>query len=114
MTIFEKYNLNIGEVNGSVVLWTDIRELRILSHFLDYWDKSLYIKEDLLPELTPVLDGTLEFNDIGADVVGSASIYQQITKLSSSELGFSDFELPTEDFYALILEWCNYLERANR
>jgi hypothetical protein len=114
MRLFEKYRLKALEINCSLCVITEDKELRILSHFLDFWNKSKDIKEDLLPELELVLNGTLTNNDIGADVIGQAYVKHDITVLDMSELGFSDMELPTEDFEGLIIEWLEFLESQGR
>lgn len=113
MSIFEKYGLKINDISGSKVVFTDDDSLRILSHFLDYWNKPKYIKLDLLPELDAVISGQTDFNDIGADVVGVALIEKDKTQLTSSELGFPDFELPTPDFVCLIRTWLLVLENRD-
>ncbi|SEE16601.1 hypothetical protein SAMN04487765_1621 [Tenacibaculum sp. MAR_2010_89] len=111
MKLLKKYNLSINK-NISVV--TTDNKKQILSHFISFWDNIEEIKEDLLPEIDSVINGKLEFNDIGADVVGLAYIEQSNTKLIESDLGHSDFELPTSDFKELIMEWLAILESTDR
>ena len=111
MTIFEKYNLEVIKENESIYLITHTKENRILSYFLDYWNRSDEIIDDFLPELDPVIEGELQYNDIGADVIGSAYFEREKTEFTSSELGFDDLEIPTNDFKELIMEWLSVLEK---
>ena len=114
MKIFKKYKLEIREFNGSLSVVTQDSQLRILSHFIDFWNKPKDIREDLLPELEKVLNGSFSYTDIGADVIGVAYVEPGITKLIGSELGFSNMELPTVDFKDLIMEWLTFLESQGR
>ena len=114
MKLFEKYKLKIMEINGSINVSTIDKQTRILSHFLDYWNKTKDIKEDLLPELNLVIEGSQFKNDIGADVVGLAIVDTNSTLICMSELDFSDMELPTKDFQGLVLEWLNFLESKGK
>ncbi|CAL2083505.1 conserved protein of unknown function [Tenacibaculum sp. 190524A02b] len=108
MKILKKYNL---EVNNNRISSKD-NDKQILTHFLSFWENTQDIKEDLLPELNLVITKKLKFNDIGADVVGVAYVEKEITKLIGSDIGHSNFELPTEDFKKIILEWLSILEKV--
>ncbi|WP_075341467.1 hypothetical protein [Tenacibaculum agarivorans] len=111
MELLKKYNL---EINSNEHIVTKDSNKQILVHFLAYWDNVQDIKEDLLPELNLVINKELKFNDIGADVVGVAYIESETTKLLGSDLGHSDFELPTKDFKELIMLWIYILEENGR
>ncbi|MDF0716482.1 hypothetical protein PY092_10005 [Muricauda sp. 334s03] len=114
MSLFEKYDLELKIILDRIHVVTDVKSTQILAQFLDLWNRSKDIKEDLLPELNPVLNGEMEFNDIGADVVGVAYIEANTTKLMGSDVGYSDLELPTEDFKELIMQWLSILEKEGR
>ena len=107
MNILEKYNI---EVDRKIVSSDDL-DKQILVHFLAFWNKIKDIEEDLLPELMLVVNGVLEFNDIGADVVGVAYVEKQNTRLIGSDLGHPDFTLYTNDFHQIILEWLSVLKK---
>lgn len=109
MNILKKYNI---EVDRKIVSSNDL-EKQILVHFLAFWDKIKDIEEDLLPELMLVINEVLEFNDIGADVAGVAYVEKQNTRLIGSDLGHSNFTLPTNDFHEIILEWLSVLKNKN-
>ncbi|WP_375581359.1 hypothetical protein ABWH96_10250 [Marivirga tractuosa] len=114
MNVFEKYNLELKTILDRSHFVTDIESFQILAQFLDLWNRSKDIKEDLLPELNAVVNGEMEFYDIGADVVGLAYIESNATKLIGSNVGYSDLELPTSDFKELIIQWLSILEKEGR
>ncbi|MFY7670462.1 hypothetical protein ACOSP6_05190 [Tenacibaculum sp. MEBiC06402] len=107
MNILEKYNIKI---NNKSISSRDLNK-QILVHFLGFWNNIKDIEEDLLPELMLVIDGVLEFNDIGADVVGVAYVEKQKTRLIGSDLGHPDFTIYTDDFHQIILEWLSVLKK---
>ena len=74
MNLFEKYNIKLSNICDRVHAVTKDSKHQILAQFLDLWNSSKDIKDDLLPKLIPVVDGEMEFNDIDADVVGLAYI----------------------------------------
>ncbi|CAL2089043.1 conserved hypothetical protein [Tenacibaculum sp. 190524A05c] len=108
-SIFKKYNLAI---KNNIVTSEDSSK-QILVHFLLFWNKIKDIEEDLLPELMLIINEVLDFNDIGADVVGLAYIEKLNTKLMGSDLGHPDLILPTRDFHKIILEWLTILRSTN-
>ena len=110
MSILQKYQLEIKKINGSIHLISEIEKFQILSQYLDLWNNTREIKETLLPEINLVLNGMLEYNDIGGDVVGVAFVEKEKTELNGSEVGYSKMTLPTQDFKDLITEWLNILE----
>ena len=112
--LFEKYNIEIREIGGSTTVVALDKNSRILSHFLDFWNKPEEIREYLMPKLEAIINKETEYDDIGADVIGAAFIEQEKTELTSSELGFSDMELPTSDFKGLVLEWLEFLEKEGK
>ncbi|MEY8780032.1 hypothetical protein AB9K32_06365 [Allomuricauda sp. XS_ASV26] len=114
MNLFEKYNIELRFISDRVHTVTEDSKHQILAQFLDLWNRSKDIKEDLLPGLLPVVDGEMEFNDIGADVVGLAYVKADRTKLMGSDVGYSDLELPTKDFKELIMQWLSILEKEGR
>ncbi|SEE16750.1 hypothetical protein SAMN04487765_1626 [Tenacibaculum sp. MAR_2010_89] len=115
MRALKKYKLKLKKTDCNYIhIISDSKEIQILAQYLDLWNNSKDIKEDLLPEIDSVINGELEFNDIGADVVGVAYIEQATTKLLGSDVGYSDFELPTSDFKELIIEWLAILESTDR
>lgn len=75
------------------------------------WRDPNEVKETLLPRLNSVLGGEIEFNDIGADVVGVALVKKEMTELCGSEVGYKNLSLPSEDFKLLIERWLEFLER---
>lgn len=108
--LFEKYQLRLKTIHGSIHVITDNDKVEILSQFLDHWHRPKDLLEDLLPELDAVLKGTLSDSDIDADVIGLAHIEPEITKLIGSDIGYKDMELSTLDFRGLIMEWIGFLE----
>ena len=114
MSLFEKYNIELRSIGERIHATTEESKYQILAQYLDLWNRSKDIREDLLPELNPVVNGEMEFNDIGADVVGVAYVETSTTKLIGSDVGYSDLELPTEDFKELIMQWLSILEKEGR
>ncbi len=108
--IFKKYNLDI---KNNIVSSEDSSK-QILVHFLLFWDKIKDIEEDLLPELMLVINEVLDFNDIGADVVGLAYVEKLNTKLIGSDLEHFDLTLPTSDFHKIIMEWLTILRNTTK
>ena len=108
--IFKKYNLDI---KNNIVSSQDSSK-QILVHFLLFWDKIKDIEEDLLPELMLVINEVLDFNDIGADVVGLAYVEKLNTKLIGSDLEHFDLTLPTSDFHKIIMEWLTILRNTTK
>lgn len=108
--IFKKYNLDI---KNNIVSSEDSSK-QILVHFILFWDKIKDIEEDLLPELMLVINEVLDFNDIGADVVGLAYVEKLNTKLIGSDLEHFDLTLPTSDFHKIIMEWLTILRNTTK
>ena len=109
MSMFDKYELSIYDHDSKSI--DSKRGDYILSQMLDYWKDPKDIKEEVIPEIDKVLNGEISVShDIGADVVGSADVYPDITHLGWSEVGYKDMTLPTEDFKQLWLEWIDILE----
>lgn len=112
--MFQKYKLEIQFINDRIHVITEDLKFEILAQYLDLWSRSKDIREDLLPELDAVMTGELEYNDIDADIVGLAYIKRNKTILELSQVGYSDLELPTEDFKELIIQWLSILEKEDR
>jgi len=91
------------------ILFED-EKLNFLSAFLYWWRNPDDIKDTLLPEIKSVVDGLVEFTDIGADVIGLAYIEREVTKLIGSDVGYPDIELPTVGFNEIVLKWLEFLE----
>ena len=114
MNLTTQYKLELKEVNSTIHIVTNHKEYEILAQFLDYWNCTEDIEEDLLPEIDGVLSGTLDCSDIGADVVGLAYVELETTKLIGSDISYNDFALATNDFKALILEWMEIIKEFKK
>lgn len=113
MTLFEKYSLTLKELDRIHVVSND-ENLWILADFLDLWRHPAEIKKTLLPEINDVLCGKLAVGEIGADVVGLATIDKQQTKLEMSSVDYRDFQLPTADFKDLVIIWLDIIENDQK
>lgn len=108
--VIDKYSLKFVFIKGRKTSVSKSPEFEILAQYLDLWRDPREVKETLLPSINSVLGGEVEFNDIGADVVGIALVKRQTTELTGSEIGYLDLELPTEDFREIILKWLEFIE----
>lgn len=106
----DRYPLKFTVIKDRKTSLSESSEYEILAQYLDLWRDPREIKETLLPGIISVLNGEIDFNDIGADVVGIALVKKQTTELTGSEVGYLDLELPTEDFKNIILGWLEFLE----
>lgn len=108
--IIDKYPIKFIFIKNRKTSVSQNTEYEILAQYLDLWRDPRELKNTLLPSINSVLVGEIEFNDIGADVVGIALVKKKTTELTGSEIGYLDLELPTEDFREIILEWLEFLE----
>jgi hypothetical protein len=113
-TSINKYPVKFSFIRGRKTSLSESPEYEILAQYLDLWRDPREVKETLLSGINSVLSGEIEFNDIGADVVGIALVKRQTTELTGSEVGYLDLELPTKDFKEIILKWLEFLENDEK
>ncbi len=112
--LIKKYSLEFTFINDRICSISNDKRTEILAEYLDIWRDSNDIKEDLLPEIESVLLGGLQDAFIGAEVVGVAYVNLKKTEITQSDVGYSDMELPTEDFKSVIILWMEFLQNNGR